>query len=274
MNAPWRPTPGEATLVFAQGGGRTFLSAQCVPYPFHITKPHRLDMARPDIATVYLQSASGGLFRGDALSLTLAARPGAVAHVTSQAATVAHRASERPIALATRLDVHAGAALALTTDPFILFPGAAFTTTADVLLHPGAVALIAEGFALHDPLGTGRAFATLTTATRVQDTQGRVLVDERARFGGADFLATFGPLGGYRALGSALVLGGEIDPGEVERRLDSLGVLTGASRLPNGAGWSVRLLAPDGGRLAGGLDAVFTLGFEALTGCRPARRRK
>jgi len=274
MNAPWRGAGTQAALVFAHGGGATFLAAQAAPYPFHITRPLRLDPARPDIATVYLQSASGGLYRDDRLSLRLEARPGAVAHVTSQAATVAHRASERPIEMTTRLDVGAGATLALTTDPYVLFPGTALTTMTEAILHPGGAALIAEGFAVHDPQGAGRAFATLETATRVRDGDGRVLVDERARLFGADFSGDHGPLGGYRAFGSAFVLGGLIDAGAVETALDAVGVLAGASRLPNQAGWSVRLLAADGGRLARGLDLMFALGFEALTGCVPARRRK
>ena len=274
MNAPCRPTGAQASLAFAHGGGATFLSEQSAPYPFHITRPHRLDASRPDIATVYLQSASGGLYRDDRLSLRLEAREGAVAHVTSQAATVAHRSHGRPIEMTTWLHVHAKATLALTTDPYVLFPGAALTTTTQTILHPGGAALIAEGFAVHDPLGEGRAFATLETRACVRDPQGRVWVDERARFVGEDFARDRGPLGGYRAFGSAFVLGGEIDPHAAEAALDAVGVFAGASRLPHQAGWSVRLLAPDGGRLGRGLDLMFALGFEALTGCAPARRRK
>ena len=281
MNAPWRAqdpeTPereAEASLVFARGGGRTFLASQSAPYPFHITRPHRLDAERPDIATVYLQSAAGGLDRGDRLRLSLQARPGAAAHVTSQAATVVHRAAEQRIDVATRLEALPGATLALTSDPYILFPGTALSATTETILHPGASALIAEGFAVHDPLGAARPFAALETASRVRSADGRLLVDDRARFEGEDFAGGDGPLAGFRAFGAVFVLGGAIDPALVEARLDAVGVLAGASRLPNHAGWGVRLLASDGGRLARGLEIAFAIGFEALIGCAPARRRK
>jgi urease accessory protein len=79
-------------LSLASCGGCTFLARQSVPYPFHITLSHRLDAARLDIATLSLQSASGGLYRGDRLALSIEARPSACAHVTSQVAIVAHRA--------------------------------------------------------------------------------------------------------------------------------------------------------------------------------------
>jgi urease accessory protein len=80
----------EADFVFARGGGRTFLMRQFTPYPFHVARPHRLDAARPDLATLYLQSVSGGLDRGDRLGLAVETRPSAAAHMTSQAATVVH----------------------------------------------------------------------------------------------------------------------------------------------------------------------------------------
>jgi urease accessory protein len=51
----------EASLRFATGGGRTVLVHQHVPYPFHVTRAFHLDPSRPDLATLYLQSASGGL---------------------------------------------------------------------------------------------------------------------------------------------------------------------------------------------------------------------
>ena len=58
-----------------------------------------------------------------------------------------------------------------------------------------------------------------------------------------------------------------------EERLERLDVLGGATTLPNGAGLCVRLLAPEGGRLARGLRAVTQAGLEAAIGHPiPARR--
>ena len=66
------------------------LLRQHVPYPFHVTRPFYLDAQRPDLATLYLQSSSGGVYGGDDLSLTLDIRAGAAAQVTTQAATIVH----------------------------------------------------------------------------------------------------------------------------------------------------------------------------------------
>ncbi len=94
---------------------------------------------------------------------------------------------------------------------------------------------------------------------------------------GIAFFGAASPLHGYRAFGSVMILGPQalsLDPTGAEAILDAIGVLGGITRLPNAAGWAVRLLATDGGALARGLDAAFAFGFEALLGARPARRRK
>ena len=47
------------------------LRRQRVPYPFHATRTFYLDQSRPDLATLYMQSAAGGLYRGDHVALSI-----------------------------------------------------------------------------------------------------------------------------------------------------------------------------------------------------------
>ena len=266
-----------ATLRFARGGGRTFLEEQRTPYPFHTTRPHHLDAHRPDLATLYLQSASGGLYRGDRLDLSIEAGPGALAHVTTQAATVVHASAAEGIALRTRIDVGTGAVLALTSDPYILFPGAVLSTETRIVMAPGSSAILAEGFAVHDPAGRDAPFHALATSCLIEDGGGTILVEDRGLIDCIGFLGAASPLHGYRAFGSVMVLGPQalsLDPAGAEAVLEGRGVLGGITRLPNAVGWSIRLLTADGGALARGLDAAFAFGFEVLLGTKPARRRK
>ncbi|MCX4194189.1 urease accessory protein UreD [Methylobacterium organophilum] len=129
-----------------------------MPYPFHITKPFRLYPQRPELITLYLQSASGGLYRGDRLGLDIAMGPASAAHVTTQAATVVHRSADRPARQDTRIRVAADAFLHCVPDPLILFPGAALSATTQITLEPGARAVVSESIACHDPEGRGRPF--------------------------------------------------------------------------------------------------------------------
>ncbi|KAB1067916.1 urease accessory protein UreD [Methylobacterium planeticum] len=267
----------EARLVFARGGGTCVLAHQHVPYPFHITKPFRLYPQRPDLVTLYLQSASGGLYRCDHLSLGVEMRAGAAAHVTTQAATVVHRSLGEPARQETEIELGPDAFLGFIPDPLILFPGAALVASTRVRLEPGARAIVAESVACHDPEGSARPFDSLELALSVETPEGVPLVRERARITGADFLDPASPLGGWRACGTLVVLGpasAQPDPADFQAAADGSGCRAGVSPLPNAAGLGLRLLAPDGGTLSAGLEAAARLAFAALTGLEPARRRK
>lgn len=266
-----------ADLCFAAGGGRTFLSRQTVPYPFHVTRTFRLDPARPDIATLYLQSASGGLYRNDDLSLDIAARPGAFAHVTTQAATMVHDTGALPARQRVTLDVAAGAFLAYTPDPLVLFPGATLANATAVTLASGARAIVVDAFAWHDPRALARPFGMLTQTLEIVDPAGRRLVRERGTLRGVDAFAATSPLGPFRASGTMLILGPQDllpDVAALQAACDRVGCLAGVTDLPQGVGRMLRCLARDGGDLRHGLDAAFSLAFAALVGIAPAVRRK
>src|SRR5260370_8169750 len=86
----------EVRWVAELAGGRTVLRRQHVGYPFHITRAFQLDRMRPDLATLYLQSASGGLYAADRLKLDLTIGHGAALNLTTQASTVVHDGRDHP----------------------------------------------------------------------------------------------------------------------------------------------------------------------------------
>jgi urease accessory protein len=272
----------EAALDFSHGGGRTVLERQRVPYPFHATRPFYLDQARADLATLYLQSAAGGLYRGDRIALSIAAKPGSAAHVTSQAATIVHRTDGFPVEQKTRLEVGDRAFLAWTPDPLVLFPGAEISCATEITLAATANLILTDGLSHHDPdgpgaQGFGRPFARYGNAVTVRDAAGRMLLNDRGSIAGEAMFAASSPLGRHRAAGTVFVLGRGADTCDaelLEQRLAACGCVAGFSALPNDAGIGARVLAPNGGALARGLEAAFAIAFEALLGVPPARRRK
>src|SRR5260370_34923387 len=78
----------EALLVAELAGGKTVLRRQHVGYPLHVTRAFQLDRMRPDLTTLYLQSASCGLYAGDQLKLDLVVGAGAALNRTTQASAV------------------------------------------------------------------------------------------------------------------------------------------------------------------------------------------
>jgi urease accessory protein len=267
----------EASLHFSHGGGRTVLSRQRVPYPFHATRPFYLDRARADLATLYLQSAAGGLYRGDRVALSITAAPRSAVHVTTQAATIVHRTHGFAVEQHTRLEVGEHAFLALTPDPLVLFPGAEISCATEITLAASGFAILTDGISHHDPDGLGRAFARYSNTVVVRNATGRILLNDRGAIIGEAMFGPSSPLGPYRAVGTVFVLGSGAERCEaalLEERLATCGCIAGFSKLPNDAGICSRVLAPNGGALARGLEAAFTIAFEALIGVPPARRRK
>lgn len=254
-----------------------------MPYPCHVTRTFALHADQPDLATLYLQSASGGLYRGDDLTLDITARPGARAQVTTQAATTVHDTGAVPARQRTALRVAAGGLLAYAPEPFVLFPGAALASETRLEAARSARAIVVDGVTWHDPQGRHdpqgprHAFDVLRQTMEIVDEDGRCLLREHGVLAGRDALSEASPLGPFQACGSVFVLGPEeaLPPLEhLQRACDAAGCLSGATVLPNGAGRLVRCLAPDGGTLRDGLDAGFAVAFAALSGAAPAPRRK
>lgn len=265
-----------ALLRFARAGGRTTLLRQHVPYPFHVTRPFYLDTPQRDLATIYLQSASGGIYAADDLSLTLDVAAGAAAHVTTQAATIVHDCRGASARMATQVSVGEDGFLALTPDPLVLFPGADIAFETEVTLHDTARAILVESACLHDPLGRERRFARFHSSLAVHDAHGAVRLSDR---GGVDGESLGGPavLGPWRAWATLLVVGpaGSLpDASLLEGYADHAGCLCCAGPAPSKLGLAVRLAGPDGGTLGRCLDGLFLVCTEALLGFVPARRRK
>lgn len=267
----------EARLDFAFGAGRSFLRRQHVPYPFHVTRPFGLDPNIPQLATLYLQSASGGLYRGDRLALSIAVGAAAAAHVTTQASTLVHDTSGRAAEQGLDLCVEDDSFLAFTADPLILLPGAAVRCKTSVVISDGACLILADGFCCHDPAGANRPFEALSLSLVVRSKSGMALVREQSLIDGMTFLSPASPAGSYQAYGSLLVVAPRRswpDREQLQKVADDTGCLCGVSLLPFDRGLQLRLLSANGGVLRRGLDAAFALAFEAHWGVPPSPRRK
>jgi urease accessory protein len=257
-------------------GGRTALLDQYVPYPFHITRPFYANPARPGLATLYLQSASGGVYAGDDLALALRAGAGAAAHVTTQSATIVHACRAAPARLSIAAEVGAGGFLAYLPDPLVLFPEADVATTLDVTMQDGARAILTDAAALHDPAGEGRLFRRFHGAVTIRDATGAVRLRDAGGVTG-DILTGPAVLGPWRAWGLLLALGPAAllpQAAALEAAAEALGCFAGASLTPSGLGLSVRLLGPDGGTLGRCLAALAAEAAELLAGCRLIARGK
>jgi urease accessory protein len=269
------PRNVEAHLAADLAGGRTTLRRQHVGYPLHITRGFHLDAARPELLTLYLQSASGGLYAGDRISLNLVVDEGAAIHLTTQASTVVHDGRCAGSRQHHSLTVRGGAFCAVQSDPYALFPGADLCLETLATVADDAVLFLADGFAVHDPNGAGRIFARFSGKQRIVRPNGKLLLQDLGSIKGEELRS--GALGSMTAAATVLLIAPpERLPArrDLEQAAERCGCLAGASAAPNGAGQVMRLLAPDGGTLARGMEAAFHVAAAAVFGAELARRRK
>ncbi len=267
----------EVLLVADLAGGRTVLRRQYVGYPFHITRPFQLDRMRPDLSTLYLQSASGGLYAADRLALDLVVGAGAALNLTTQASTVVHDGRGDGSTMRQSVTVKEGAFCAVISDPYVLFPGASLDLATIATVASDGILILADGFAVHDPHHRGGTFARFSTETRIMRPDGERVVVDRGSVGGDDLSGSCGALGGMTAACSVLMIAPPdrlADVAEFEAAADRCGCLAGATAASNRAGLAMRLLAPDGGTLVRGIEAAFHVASRAALGIDLAPRRK
>jgi urease accessory protein len=271
---------GRLELGFAVGAdGVTRVARQFASYPFHLCRPFRFAGDPPEMATLYVQSCSGGIYDGDRLSLGITAPAQAQLHVTTQAATIVRSMRGSGARQESRVEAGAGSLTEYLPDPLILFPQARLETSLRVSADREARVLTGEAFLLHDPLGLRRPFAHLVSLVEVEERgSGRLLLRDRLAVRGEDWTARTEGVAEDAAGTATLVILSPDVPSLVtglRSAMDAIpGLWGGASLLPRGVGGLCRFLARDGRALRAGLDAVWRVTRLHWTGTEPRSRRK
>jgi urease accessory protein len=272
----------EAQLQFAvDAEGRTYLARHCAAYPHHLTRTFRLDRAAPQAATVYLQSLSGGLLQGDHVALRLAAGGGAIAHVTTQAATKVHSMDRGFARQEVNIEALDESHLEYIADPTICFPRSRLFSQTELCVAAGASAIVAESYLWHDPHGGGEMVVdALAMETAIRRPDGHLMALDRSSLTSARGLSgNPALLGPHRALGTLFAVGRgcgrEGALSVVRGALEAIpGVYAGVSRLPAEAGLWARVLASDGASLRAAMESAWRRCHEQMLGWVSDRRRK
>ncbi len=264
--------PVRAEFQFRASGGRTYLGRQFTPHPFHITRPFHHPGDPGGMATLYLQSSSGGVYSGDDLSLDIRAETGARAHVTTQASTIVHHAREREgVQHSVTLTAADGARLDYLPDPTILMAGAKLRNRVIATVGTDARMILGDAQLSHDPEGRERPFAWLENEVEIWGPEGLRLLD-RFELSGSDWSARTGD---FTCSGMMIALG-EPDAGaDMFAAAEGVaGVYAGLSTFRDRGIALIRFLATDGAALSGALAATWRAAATAMDGHPPAVRRK
>lgn len=276
-----------AELRFTKNtSGKTFISHQRAEHPFHITRPYHYEQDPEGMVTLYLQSSSGGIYRGDDLSMDVTLEERAQLHLTTQASTIVHNTRGIKARQSVDIVLGKGSYCEYIPDPTVLFSGAAFCSNIQIKLEEGAKILFTDSFMWHDPsyrLVTERgehAFAGYDGNIKIVDQHKNLLVLERFRLEGKDVLQHNCAIhDSFRAQGSLFMIdqSSSLNP-VLEAIREGLAhfddIYAGASELPNNSGIIIRFLAKDGIALQKALNSSWTIVREHITGIIPKLRRK
>jgi urease accessory protein len=271
----------EMELVFAAApDGVTHLARQFAAYPFHVCRPFRYEGDPAGMATVYVQSASGGIYEDERLETRIVAGENAAAHVTTQASTIVHEMRSGRARQKIVLRAAAGSFLEYLSDPLILFPDANLDSELELVVEPGACAIVGDGFLAHDPKAKARMFGRLQSDVRVVAPSGRVLACDRIAIDGPAFRAAMGSADREFATHGSLLM--VASPEQARCALDAVrpvlaespDIYGGASLLPQDAGLWIRMVARDGAAQRRTMIAAWSVLRLSLVGRMPAMRRK
>jgi urease accessory protein len=267
-------------VEFAAAGGRTYIAGQYASYPFHVCRALYQDPEAPGLATLYIQSCSGGLYQDDLLDISVRADAGAEAHVTTQASTIVHSMPAGRAVQDVRIEARDGSYLEYLPDPQILFPDSRFSSRIAAAVSPGATVLLGDAFLMHDPSGGRGMFSTYASEIAIDDDAGTRLALDRLRIDASTIdVRRAGILGGFGAQGTLIVAMPGRDVAPVLAGLCALGpggsgAAMGVSVLPKSAGLMARVLARDGVTLKRAMQACWNAGRNALKGSVALPRRK
>jgi urease accessory protein len=270
-----------AELVFSRDpAGRTYLSRQFAPYPFHICRTLYVEQDPPGMATLYVQSCSAGLLQQDDLRTSVVVEDGAQIHYTTAAQTIVHSMENGEAKQEVRIEAFPGSLAEYLPEPLILFPQSRLRSSLRVSAHEGSSVIAGESFLLHDYSGRDRVFDWFESELRIERPGGTVVAQDRFHLDGDLFKRRLpGVNGEFAAQGSLVVLDGGRPPeaivGAIRAGLTSAaGIYVGVSALRDRSGAWTRLLASDGLALRLGMLAAWTAAREVLTGLKATPRRK
>jgi urease accessory protein len=274
---------GELHLNLARDQrGRTSLRSRRQRFPLRTTVPFHLDAGAPDMAFVYVQNPTGGVFGGDRLLTSVTAGDGARVHLTTQSATKLYRTEGAPGRQEVRFTVGAGAYVEHIPDPLIPHAGSRYLQRTNVELGQGAMFVATETVAPgRRARGERFAYDLLELRTCVHSggkelfAEGLRLEPRRGRpdrpgvLGDADYLVS---LIAVAPEADAVVLGSAI--ADALTSVTGAGVRGAAGELPNRAGALARILAPDAVAANHALRCAWAAARLALVGLPPPEQRK
>ncbi|SDM96309.1 urease accessory protein [Halogranum gelatinilyticum] len=284
----------EATFA-ADSTGQTRLVRDYAKVPFHVTGDLSHDQELPELASLFVQSPTGGIAQGDRHSMDVEVGADAKAHVTTQSATQVLGMERNYGRSDVTISVDDGGYVEFLPEPVILFRDSRLLQRVDIELGEDATAVFGETvvpgrLARGEAFDYDRYYSRITAWDGRDDGDsadgGRRLFEDVVHLAGKDAVQGPGVFGDYRVLGNLYVVGTGFDEGEAAELSDRLHervagdgdeeteALASASTLPRERGVVVRALGPRTDTVTTALAAAWDETRQARFGVSAPESRK
>jgi urease accessory protein len=264
---------GVAELVVGrEGDNPTRLLSDYVKVPYHLTGTLDSDPA-PGLTTICLQDPTGAVTQGDRHTLSVEARPGSRAHVTTQSATKVQSMKASYAHLDATLVAESGAFLEYIPGPTILNENARCLQTTSVEMADDATVIVGDvfvpnGLSDHEPFSFDH-FHSRLEASVAESLVCADAVDLRPDERDPRDPATVGEFG---VIGTLYVFAPDSEELDdlaeaIHHRLDDLpDVHGGTSLLKDDAGLTVRVLGDRSADVTTAVEAAWDESRQTLLG--------
>lgn len=251
MNAAGAPEKhGLLHMEFARRGDRSTLAHLQRQAPLLAQQALYWDEHLPSMPCVFMITTSGCVLQDDRLDVSISLQPGAMAHVTTQAATKVHQMDAGFASQSTRLDLADGAYLELLPGPVIPHRRSRFIASTTAAVAATATVLIAELVAPGRKHHGGELFEydLYSSALTIIRPDGSVLCAEKlVSEPWRHPVRQAGVMGKFDVLASVTLAAPVPLAKAVLKHVDATidagaGCMAGASSLPNGAGLVYKVL--------------------------------
>jgi len=273
---------GVLRMEFARQGDRSVLTHLERKAPLLVQQALYWEEHLPGLPCVFIVTTSGCVLQGDRLEVSISIGPGAMAHVTTQAATKIHQMDANFAVQSQQLELAEGAYLELLPGPAIPHRHSRFLARTSASVAATATLLTAEllqpGRKHH---GTGELFeydlySSSLTVARPDGTAlcAEKLVCEPWRHP----VRRAGVMGDFDVVASAILATPPLHAEAVLERLDfgidpDAGCMAGASRLPNDAGLIYKVLGKETEQVAAKIREFWSLVRHEVLGAQIPRLR-
>ncbi|QEH38735.1 Urease accessory protein UreH [Aquisphaera giovannonii] len=239
-------------LRFERRGGRSILAAMERRAPLLVQRALYCDEGMPHLPWVYVITNSGGILQGDRYRIRIEAGPGAIGHVTTQAATKIHEMDANFAAQDQSIVLEEGSYLEYLPDAVIPFRHSRFLTRTAIHVHPTATLLYSEilwAGRKHYRGGEGFEYDLFSSSVRAARPGGEPLFAEKFLIEpGRSSPRGVGVMGEFDVFANVILLTPKAHAERIAEAFPtgadaSCGCVDGVSRLPNDAGLIYKALA-------------------------------